>query len=320
MNSRNNFQNNGSRISNQEQQPLIQQQTQLPQIQSSVQLQEMKYTVYQDLENNLLMLAQTRAVLDYFKDQQESHPMITVAINRLIQQLNLSNAIHFDQYQISLHNESLKQELIKLKKITKDIYQKLSVHPKNNTCLRPFCQIYEEVVLKQDKFQYEQLNLSYQAPYNNEISPHIIQKLLQQIQTVDQTYSTIRNGSNHILQPDIDQLQLKMSEKQSEAISKLSLTFTKQKNQFKRNNYAPISPSTSVNKERFINQLINKVCNLINFCFLIFKVKDKNSYAQKSRAKDLIKVQKGQLLNDQGHVYKYKDIFQKSQVRKFKQL
>ena len=50
---------------------------------------------------------------------------------------------------------------------------------------------------------------------------------------------------------------------------------------------------TSVNKERFINQLINKVCNLINFCFLIFKVKDKNSYAQKSRAKDLIKVQKG---------------------------
>ncbi|KAM3131794.1 hypothetical protein pb186bvf_016044 [Paramecium bursaria] len=207
----------------------FQQQSQIyqPQQQSSVQLQEMRFAVYQDLENILVILAQTQAILDYFKND-ESHPMVAVAYNRFITQLNLSNTIHLDQYHIASSDRALQKELASCKQNAKQIFGNLSQQYQGNANLQKLCRFYENKNLAGSNTSSENLPLEpTKTNYQNSINEDVIQKVVQSIGGVDQTYSKIRNGQL-VQAPDQYQLAQKMKNKQMEAEYKLQQNFRSQ--------------------------------------------------------------------------------------------
>ncbi|KAM3131798.1 hypothetical protein pb186bvf_016048 [Paramecium bursaria] len=243
----------GSRSTIQQRQPgynpnQFQQQSQIyqPQQQSSVQLQEMRFAVYQDLENILVILAQTQAILDYFKND-ESHPMVAVAYNRFITQLNLSNTIHLDQYHIASSDRALQKELASCKQNAKQIFGNLSQQYQGNANLQKLCRFYENKNLAGSNTSSENLPLEpTKTNYQNSINEDVIQKVVQSIGGVDQTYSKIRNGQL-VQAPDQYQLAQKM---------KYFINYKQETNKWKLNtNYNRI---LEVNKECPIPLLLIK--------------------------------------------------------------
>ncbi|CAK58109.1 unnamed protein product (macronuclear) [Paramecium tetraurelia] len=81
-------------------------------------LQQIEYYVYEDLQNFVNLLYSLKAVKEHFKEYP-SHPMIVLSRNKVILQLNLSNAIHYDL--ISQYKDNLKKVLLKEKEHAKNI-------------------------------------------------------------------------------------------------------------------------------------------------------------------------------------------------------
>ena len=62
-------------------------------MQHNVEVQQMKYMIFQDMENVFNVAAQFNAVLD---SCDPNDPLVTIFYNRLIIQLNISNMVHLD--------------------------------------------------------------------------------------------------------------------------------------------------------------------------------------------------------------------------------
>ncbi|CAD8195763.1 unnamed protein product [Paramecium octaurelia] len=81
-------------------------------------VQQIEYYVYEDLQNFVNLLYSLKAVKEHFKEYPY-HPMTVLCRNKVILQLNLSNAIHFDL--MSQYQNNLRQVLLKEKENAKNI-------------------------------------------------------------------------------------------------------------------------------------------------------------------------------------------------------
>ncbi|CAD8127817.1 unnamed protein product [Paramecium sonneborni] len=80
--------------------------------QSQIQQQsEIRYYVYQDLQNIINLIYSRNAVLEHFQNYP-NHPMVTLINNKILLQLNLSNTIHFCLQQENQKNRNLSNFLI----------------------------------------------------------------------------------------------------------------------------------------------------------------------------------------------------------------
>ncbi|CAD8127813.1 unnamed protein product [Paramecium sonneborni] len=213
--------------------------------QSQIQQQlEIRYYVYQDLQNIINLIYSRNAVLEHFQNYP-NHPMVTLSNNKLLLQLNLSNAIQLDQTQ-QYQRESnlsnyLKQERQKaytiLNKViieTKSSHQNSSQIIKNNEIELGYVNNEDSIqtALIEYSNDYKNGNFKLNKQYKlqetglvGKFDESVLSKIISSIQNVDSKINQLRNGQRYDPLTEEDILQTAKKYKKN-AEKKLKENFT----------------------------------------------------------------------------------------------
>ncbi|CAD8127815.1 unnamed protein product [Paramecium sonneborni] len=170
--------------------------------QSQIQQQsEIRYYVYQDLQNIINLIYSRNAVLEHFKNDP-NHPMVTLINNKMLLQLNLSNTIQLDQTQQYQRDSNLfdflKQERMNANRILKNVIfnqKKDSIQ----TALIEYSNDYQNGNFKLNK-QYKLQETGLVAKFDESV----LSKILSSIQNVDYKINQLRNGQIYDVPKELD--------------------------------------------------------------------------------------------------------------------
>ncbi|CAK83658.1 unnamed protein product, partial (macronuclear) [Paramecium tetraurelia] len=202
-----------SRFDNKNNENLQQQTFKDSQIQAQAQA-EIQYYIYQDLQNIINLIQSRKAVLEHFKNDP-NHGMITQSNNKLILQLNLSNAIHSEQQQIYKEQPQLIEFLQKernkayeiLEKIIDNNDQLLNSNQNNDYFIPYYLQKYKLRYAKQE-FKLED---QFPLQDTNQVAKFdegVLQNMISSISNVDNQIQQIRMNKSYRV-PDPNEIQLK---------------------------------------------------------------------------------------------------------------
>ncbi|CAK92234.1 unnamed protein product (macronuclear) [Paramecium tetraurelia] len=230
------------------------------QIQAQAQA-EIQFYIYSDLQNLINLIYSREAVLEYFKNDP-NHSMITQSNNKLILQLNLSNAIHIDQQQIYKEQPQLFEFLQKernkaykiLEKIIDNNDQLQNDHQKNDDVIPKYLKEYKQQYAKQE-FKWE----SFPLQKTNQVAKFdegVLQKMISSIQNVDNQIEQIRMNKSYRV-PDQNEIQLKANDyyKMTQALLKENFPIKNpQVNQMKKQEIINIGGQSNVAQVQNLNQ------------------------------------------------------------------
>ncbi|CAD8182499.1 unnamed protein product [Paramecium octaurelia] len=164
---------------------------------------EIQYFIYQDLQNLINIIYQRKAVLEFFKNNP-THEMITQSNNKLILQLNLSKAIHFDQYQQYKEQPQLfkflREERSKAYTILNEMIdnkdQFLKGNQSNEVVIPTYLKKYKEQYKTQDFKMNDQIPLQ-ETNQVAKFDEGILQKIISSIQNTDNQIDQIRRNKSY---------------------------------------------------------------------------------------------------------------------------
>ncbi|CAD8102346.1 unnamed protein product [Paramecium sonneborni] len=196
------------------------------QVQKSQQQQQAQtqYFVYQDLQNIINLLYSLQAVNKFFKDQgQDDHPMIKLSRNKVILQLNLSNAIHYDLLSQEESLKILKQAKIEALSILTQLEPELKE-------FENFIKIYKEncfsskIVLNPQNLEKTELEANF--------NQNVLSKILSSIQSVDQEIKALQQSDYKV--PDAKEVKKKANEYKKLTIQSLQNNFQNDQNKLQQ--------------------------------------------------------------------------------------
>ncbi|CAD8097655.1 unnamed protein product [Paramecium sonneborni] len=171
------------------------------------------YYIYEDFQNFLNLLYSFQAVKQHFRKDPQNI-MVQICENKLLTQMNLSNAIHLD-LQRNSGNDNLQIFLINNKKYLKS---QISQIKNQSPELISYIQYYEQYCLcdKVEMLKKELVPVQLKANFNEKV----LQQIIPQIQAVDKRVNQIRQTKNYQI-PNMQMMKQRAEQYKQETISKL---------------------------------------------------------------------------------------------------
>ncbi|CAD8198208.1 unnamed protein product [Paramecium pentaurelia] len=178
-----------------------------------------QYYVYQDLQNFINLLYSMKAIQQYFANEP-NHPAITLSINKVILQLNISNSIHYDldkEHKGIQAQHCIIEERYKVQNMLKSFYNEFGQGQQQliNNYIQNSLQ--QKVSIKQ---------LALQQTQDFVFNQNLLNQLIPQVEVIEQQIQHIKQAKYYRI-PDQQEIKNKAIDFQNQTKYKLQNIYPK---------------------------------------------------------------------------------------------